>query len=306
MKRIAFVIAFALAAIACPVAFCRTAQNDAASSQGAKRNLTIDDYFRVKDVANPQINPDGKWVAYVVSTRSLKNDKNSIRIWMVPFAGGRAVPLTAEDESSSHPLWSPDGKYLGFLSTRGGKDDSEAKAQVWLLNLEGGEAQQLTDTIEGVDDFAWSPSGDRLVLILQDPSHDEIEAAKHKDGESWKPKPHPWVIDRLHFKEDEIGYLDRRRTHLYAFSVTDHKLTQITSGDYDDSNPAWSPDGREIAFVSDRSAHPDRDFNDDIWVVAADNTDKGSRLLRITTNPGTDGSPAWSPDGKLIAFTSQL
>lgn len=306
MRRIGFVIAFAIAAVACPIAFCHTAQNDSASSHGAKRNLTIDDYFRIKDVSDPQVSPDGKWVAYVVSTRSLKNDKNSSRIWMVPFAGGRAVPLTAEDESSSHPRWSPDGKSLGFLSSRGGKDDSDAKTQVWLLNLEGGEAQQLTDAVQDVDDFEWSPSGERLVLVLQDPSHDEAEAAKHKDGESWKPKPHPWVIDRLHFKEDEIGYLDRRRTHLYLFSIADHKITQITSGDYDDSAPAWSPDGREIAFVSNRTAHPDRNFNDDVWVVAADNMDKGAHLLRITTNPGTDGSPSWSPDGKWIAFTSQL
>jgi dipeptidyl aminopeptidase/acylaminoacyl peptidase len=273
------------------------------ASAPKQRNLTMDDYFRIKAVTDPQISPEGKWVAYVVTTHSLKDDKDEDRIWMVPSAKGEAIPLTAEDESSSHPRWSPEGKYLAFLSARGGDG---AKKQVWLLNREGGEAQQLTDTIQGVDDFAWSPSGDRLVLVLQDPSPDEIEAAKHKDDGNWKPKPHPWVIDRVFFKQDEIGYLDRRRKHLYVFSMADHQLTQITSGDYDDTAPAWSPDGRSIAFVSNRSAHPDRNFNDDVWVVAADNTDKGANLTRITTNPGTDGAPAWSPDGKWIACTSQL
>ncbi|HLV95795.1 MAG TPA: S9 family peptidase [Candidatus Acidoferrales bacterium] len=276
------------------------------AAASAKRNLTVDDYFRIKAVTDPQISPEGKWVAYVVTTASLKDDKNEDRIWMISSDGGQAIPLTSKDESSSHPRWSPDRKYLAFVSARG----DDGKKQVWLLNRQGGEAQQLTDTIQDVDDFVWSPTGDRLVLVLQDPTPDEVEAAQHKDDQNDadkpKPKPRPWVIDRLHFKEDEIGYLDRRRMHLYVFSVTDHKVTQITSGDYDDTAPVWSPDGRSIAFVSNRSDHPDRNFNDDIWVVAAANTNEGKNLVRITTNPGTDGAPAWSPDGKWIAFTSQL
>ena len=114
------------------------------------------------------------------------------------------------------------------------------------------------------------------------------------------------MIDRLHFKEDEIGYLDRRRTHLYVFNLGDRKMTQITSGDFDDTEPAWSPDGRSIAFTSDRTAEPDNNFNTDIWVVAADNTDQGKSLVQITTSPAEDLSPAWSPDGKWIAFVTQL
>ncbi len=302
MRRTARFLAFAILslAVSSPSAL---GQNAPATSPGAKRNLTIDDYFRIQAVTDPQISPDAKWVAYVVTTHSLKDDKDEDRIWMIPASGGDAIPLTAAQDSSSHPRWSPDGKSLAFLSARGG---DEAKKQVWLLNRQGGEAQQLTSAIQDVDDFAWSPSGDRLVLVLQDPSLDEIDAAKHKGDDNWKPKPHPWVIDRVHFKEDETGYLDRRRTHLYVLEIASHKLTQITSGDYDDSAPAWSPDGRSIAFVSNRSAHPDRNFNDSIWVVSADNTDKGAHLLRISTNPGTNGAPAWSPDGKWIAFTSQL
>jgi len=282
----------------------------ASSSVAGKRTLTADDYFRIKELGDPQLSPDGKWVAYTVRTANLKDDKNYERIWMVSVSGGNTVPLTADGLTSSHPRWSPDGKFLAFISARTGEatdDDDSGKKQVWLLNREGGEAQKLTDTIQDVQSFAWSPSSDRLVLLLQDPSPAEIEAAHDKAKESKaKPKPRPWVIDRLHFKEDELGYLDRRRTHLYVFNTADHKQTQITSGDYDDSDPAWSPDGLKIAFASNRTAEPDLNYNTDIWTVDADTTDKGKSLAHVTTGPGSEAAPAWSPDGKWIAFTTQM
>jgi Tol biopolymer transport system component len=275
-----------------------------------KHALSVDDYFRMKELEDPQISPDAKWVAYTVKTANLKEDKNEERIWMVPASGGVAIPLTTEKSSSSHARWSPDGKYLAFLSSRGGgesEDADEGKAQVWILNRDGGEAQQLTETMQEVKNFAWSPESDRLVLELQDASPEEIAAAKRKDDAKTKAKRRPWVIDRLHFKEDEAGYLNRRRTHLYVFSTADHKLTQITSGDYDDSGPAWSPDGTKIAFSSNHtSPDPDLNFNDDIWVVDANNTDQGKSLVRVTTNEGPEDSPTWSPDGKWIAYTTQL
>ena len=275
-----------------------------------KRTLTVDDYFRIRELGDPQLSPDGRWVAYTVRTANLKEDKNYERIWMVSVSGGNAIALTADGVASSHPRWSPDGKFLAFISARGAEasdDDDSGKKQVWLLNREGGEAQKLTETIQDVQSFAWAPSCERLVLLLQDPSAAEIEAARDKANEvKAKPKPRPWVIDRLHFKEDELGYLDRRRTHLYVFNIADHKQAQITSGDYDDSDPAWSPDGSKIAFASNRTAEPDLNYNTDIWTVDADNTDKGKSLVHITTGPGSEAAPAWSPDGKWIAFTTQL
>src|SRR5262249_57375626 len=125
----------------------------------------------------------------------------------------------------------------------------------------------------------WSRQRDRLVLVLQDPSQDEIEAAQRaKAGE--KPKKtaqRPWVIDRQQFKFDTIGYLDRRRTHLYVIDFASHKMTQVTGGDFDDREPAWSADGRHLAFTSNRSMpDPDANYNSDIFTVAADNTDKGA------------------------------
>ena len=146
------------------------------ASRLRRRAITVDDAFQLRAVDDPQISEDGQWVAYTVSTASLKEDKNETRIWVAPVAGGEAIAFTAEGVSSSHARWSPDGKYLAFLSAR-----NEGKTQVWLMNRLGGEPQHLTDTAQDVDNFAWSPDSKRLVLILKDATQEELEAAKEKD-----------------------------------------------------------------------------------------------------------------------------
>jgi dipeptidyl aminopeptidase/acylaminoacyl peptidase len=289
---------------------CGSSRVGAQVATAAPRPITVDDAFQVREVDDPQISADGKWVAYTVATTFLKDDEDRTRIWMVPATGGEAVPMTSDDESSEHPRWSPDGKYLAFLSKR-----NEDRTYVWLLNRLGGEAEVLVETAQDVKDFAWSPDSKRIVLTLQDPSPEDVKAAgerskektDNKEMKDKKPKAQrPWVIDRYQFKEDEIGYLERLRTHLYVFDLAGKTLTQVTSGDFDDENPAWSPDGRSLAFSSNRSLpDPDRTYDSNIWVVAADNTDKGAHLIQITTSTGVDEAPAWSPDGKWIAYVTQ-
>jgi dipeptidyl aminopeptidase/acylaminoacyl peptidase len=262
----------------------------------SQRSLAVTDLTALKSVGLPRISPDGRLVAYSLSTADAKKDRNSARIWMSPMTGGAAVPMTGAGQPASNPRWSPDGKYLGFTAARNG-----GESQVWTLNRLGGEAEQLTEVKQGVDDFEWSPDGTRVLLSVSDPKPDRPKA------DSANPEiPLPVVVDRLQFKRDVTGYLDRRRTHLYVFDVPTRKLTQITSGDFDDSDPAWSPDGKLVAFVSNRTEEPDNNRNSDIWIVAADNTDKGQTLRRLTTNPGSDESPAWSPDGKSIAYITTI
>ncbi len=166
---------------------------------------------------------------------------------MVSVDGGEAVQMTDKETSASMPRWSPDGKYLSFLASRG----EGAKPQVWNLNRLGGEAQKVTGIKQGVAGYQWSPDGSRLLLTIKDPLPADLTKDKKDDK---KPTPH--VIDRIYFKEDYSGYLDNRRTHLYIYTPGDTAAIQITSGPYDDSDPKWSPDGKSLAFVSNRSADP--------------------------------------------------
>ena len=303
MNGIDYRLAWGIAALSMLWSSSMLAPTDS-SAAGKKikpKPVTVDDYFRLGDVDSPRISPDSRWIAYTVTTRDLEADESSTRIWMLPVAGGDPIPLSAEGESSSSPRWSPDGKYLGFLSTR-----SEGKTQVWTLFREGGEAVQLTDTAQGIESFEWSPDGKRILLVMQDPKPEELEAKEAKEkGEPYEAKTQPpWVVTRQQFKMDYVGYLDSRRTHLYAFDLATKEITQITSGDYDASEPAWSPNGTRVAFVSNRTDNPDDNYNTEIWVVAADNDDLGAKPLRITANPGPDATPSWSPDGTRIAHTS--
>ena len=263
-----------------------------AQEQSTLRSITVDDHFKIKRVGSPRLSLDGKWVAFTVSTTNLEKNESKTRIWKIPVEGGEAIPMSAEASSSSLPKWSPDGKYFSFLSAR-----NNGKPQVWALNSLGGEAVKLTDVKQGVKDYAWSPDGKRILLTIMDMDPDDLVEDKNK-----KKKKRPWVVDRLQFKEDDSGYLDNKRTHLYTFNMDDKKVTQITSGNFDDSEPAWSPDGESIAFVSNRTDNPDANENSDIWIVSVDNTDKGKTLLQLTKNTGMDTSPVWSPDSKSIAY----
>jgi dipeptidyl aminopeptidase/acylaminoacyl peptidase len=257
------------------------------------RSLRIDDTFKIKSVRSPSLSPDGKRLAYTVTTRNFDENSSKTRIWMMATKGGDPIPMTAEVVSSRAPTFSRDGKRLYFVSAR-----NDGESQVWFLDLvNGGEAQKLTDLDRGIGAINFSRDEKKLLLTLKDPDPDE-------DSEKKWIKGKPWVIDRIQFKEDYTGYLDRRRDHIYVYDIESKKLTQVTSGDYDDSNPAWSPDGKTIAFVSNRTEEPDTNYNNSIWLVDADNADKGKNLIQLTTSPGTEYSPTWHPNGKTIAYGS--
>ncbi len=275
-----------------------------AASAGERRPLGIDDYFALGEVGEPALSPDGTLVVFSVERHDLAKDQSETRLFMIPSAGGEAFPLTGAGSSASHPRFSPDGRSLAFLSDRADPaaeaGEEDAKDQVWRFDLRGGDPRRLTEVTQGVGNFEWAPDGRHLVLVIRDPKPSEKEKKE-------KPEPkraaEPWVIDRLQFKEDGRGYLDRRRTHLYVLDLAGGEPRQITFGDYDDSQPAWSPAGGEIAFVSNRTEEPDANYNTDLWLVeVSDDTAGKSEPVRLTTNPGSDSSPVWNPSGSLLAY----
>ncbi|MEM9409102.1 MAG: S9 family peptidase [Acidobacteriota bacterium] len=275
---------------------CALFMGSASPSALAQRPLQVDDYFLLQSVSSPRISPNGNWVAYTVSTTNLEEESRETALWMAPTGEGEPMRMTAPGYSASSPRFSPDGRKLAFLSSRStGK--GESKTQVWAFDLRGGDAQPLTSLERGVGGYEWSPQGDRLLLSLSD-EEPEVEGEEEE-----KPKPH--VIDRLQFKRDYAGYLDRLRSHYYVYDLESHELRQITSGDFDDQAAEWSPDGKLIVFASNRTEEPDGNDNTDLWVVSADNSDLGRTAKRLTTNPGSDSQPSWSPDGRSVTFIAQ-
>lgn len=268
-----------------------------AASEEAKRPVKLEDFARLRTIRDPQRSPDGQWVAYAVSTIDLEKDKRDTDIWMVSWKEGEEVRLTSSPESETQPRWSPDNRYLAFLSSRGDEEQKKKGAQIWLLNRLGGEAERLTDIKGGVTDFAWSPDGKRLVLVVNDPDPDD--EPEKKEGWKRKTKP-PLVIDRYHFKQDRAGYLRDLHQHLWVFDLETRQGEAITSGAFDERAPAWSPDGRSIAFVSNRAPDPDRSADTNVYVIEAQ---AGAEPRAVTVFPGPDrGRPSWSPDGRWIAY----
>jgi len=260
------------------------------------------DVHRLQQVGDISISPDGEWVAYAVGTTNVDKDESASDLYMVNWDGSTRIQLThTGDSSESSPQFSPDGRYLAFIAARSGgesdeADDPKAESQVWILNRAGGEAQRATELAGGVSAFAWSPDSTRLVLVSMDPAE---ESGKKDDDAPSHDTPKPIVVERYRFKQDRVGYLGNRYERIYVFDLDSKKATLLTPGAYDSDAPAWSPDGKLIAFSSKRQGDPDRHGNSDIYVVAAS---AGSEPRQLTTWEGPDSSPVFSPDGLSIAY----
>jgi len=245
----------------------------------AKRWLQSSDVFKLRTVSDPQVSPEGDWIAYTVSSVDSAKDKSDSDIWMTNWAGTQHIRLTSTPEGESSPRWSPDGRYLAFLSSR-----QDAKGgQLWLLDRRGGEAQQVTRVKSGISGFAWSPDASRLAVVLE---HQTDSVAARDTTERKTPKP--IVIDRYNFKQDIVGFLGTTRTHLAVFDVATKQLDTLTRRLTDDDLPRWSPDGQHIAFVRDWPAEPGVLRASDVNVIDAK---KGATEKQLTVFDGPDGGP---------------
>jgi len=270
-----------------------------AAPGAAKRGATAEDYFAFELPNDAHISPDGKQVAYVVTTIDQKANRRRTAVWAVA-ADGNSAPrrLSADAFNSNAPRWSPDGTRLAFLSSRNAEGAAAGEAprpQIWVLRLDGGEAQILTNLKNGVTSFQWSPDSKRFVLLSRTGPSDNLTPAQVKSDVRH--------YTHISYKFNDTGWYDDKRSHVWVADAATGAAKQITSGeDWNDADPQWSPDSTRIAFVSDRTGKEyDEGHNKDVWVIPAE----GGALTKISDHEFEDTQPRWSPDGRQIAFTGQ-
>ncbi|MGA2846797.1 MAG: S9 family peptidase, partial [Candidatus Acidiferrales bacterium] len=296
----------ALAAWAAVAAMALTAPVSLKAQEQRKRAITFQDLISMHRLSEPQISPDGKWIAYAVSTPDLEANKSVRNIWIVSTSGGQPRQLT-RGGTDARPRWSPDGKKLAFLSAR-----VESIPQVYWMNLQGGETNRVTSLSTGADNELWSPDGKTIAFVsavYPDCRDDACNA--RRDTEKQKGKVKARIYEKLLYRH-WTAWSDGKRSHLFIVSAGGGAPRDLTPGaDYDvppfnlgGPEPiAFSPDSQELCFTANTDKDEALSTNGDLFTVPA--SGEGG-LRRITTNPGDDWGPVYSPNGMWIAYRAQM
>lgn len=247
------------------------------------RAMTPDDLYAITWVGECDISPDGSRVAFVATRMDRESDSYRSAIWVVHTAGGEARQFTAGAKRDGSPRWSPDGRWLAFTSERG-----EDKPQLAVIPAAGGESKLLTNLPLGAGVPTWSPDGTRIAF--------SAKTGTPPDPDPKKAKPYRRITS-MKYRINGQGFTYDQRRHVFVLEVEGGEPRQVTDGDWDDTQPAWSPDGRELAFISARHEEREFDSTSDVWVVPAD----GGAARLLTESSGACGAPSWSPDGRQIA-----
>jgi Tol biopolymer transport system component len=268
------------------------------TEQTARRGLTNDDLWRIKSTTDARLSPDGTRVVYTVSWMKEEDDSLHSSLWIMDLDGSNARQLTSGEAADMQPAWSPDGTRLAFVSTRAGAP------QVFVLDFGGGDPRKLTSVERGASSPMWSPDGTKIVYS----SNVEGESHLVESEKTWL-EAHPQVAEKkgpklrkltaLKYRFDSLGYIEGRN-HLFLINAEGGEPRQLTDGPWDESGAAWSPDGKEIAFLSDRSEDAERYWSTAVWSVDVESGE--ARRLTSDKLGAFTGGLSWSPDSSTLAF----
>lgn len=273
---------------------------------GQKRPFTIADLYKVRYVGAPAISNDGQKVAFTITVHNMEKGKSNSDVYVMDADGSNLKQLTYFEGADYNPFWSPDDKTLYFISTRSGS------AQLFALPMIGGEAKQITDISTGLSEPVVSPNGKLLAFVTEVfPECETNDDCNKKINDAFNNGPL-----KAHMGDDLLyrhwdSYKDGRRSHIFIYNFENETYTDVTPGDWDSptfslgggGGFAFSPDSKELCFMSKRVPNPAESTNSDLWLVSVD----GGNLKNITReNAAWDGHPVYSPDGKYIAYLKQL
>ncbi len=270
-----------------------------------KHPITVEDMWKVGRVSEPQVSPDGKTIAYIVTSYDMDANKGTSKILLVSIDSGAPKEFQTGQTSSSEPSWSPNGKEIAFVA-----DDTGGTPQIYIEKANGGNPKKITSIALGASGLLWSPDGKYIAFtsdVFPDCKTDSENALREKSLETGKVKAKLFTTLPYRVWNE---WKDGKRSHLFVVSTDSGTVRDLAPGDYDTPpidlggrmDYAFSPDSKEICYVKNTARMVAVSTNNDLFTVDIN----GGDAKRITTNESNDNQPLYSPDGRYIAYRAQL